>query len=297
MSRQVKLNYLRAFDAAARHLSFSAAAEEMNLTQAAISQQIAKLEQTLGSDLFIRRNRALSLSERGLAYHLVVREVLDRLDAVTGQIFPVESRRMVSVRCTPSIASQWLAPRLGAFHRTHPTIDIRIQTLDLYPDRRQSPQADLTIYRAADDHDPDAQTRLLWRAEIFPVGAPAYLQRSGPIAGAAGIARCALIDILGYANNWHRWLRRFAPGSPPPAPVVTLDGLNMAIEAACRGEGLILGRRPLIDAYLADGRLLPVLDGDFSLHSSYFLRLNAASPRRAAARTLADWMLGAGRGG
>lgn len=295
MSRQVKLNYLRAFDAAARHLSFSAAAEEMNLSQAAISQQIARLEHALGSDLFIRRNRALSLSERGLAYHLVVREVLDRLDAVTGQIFPAESRRTVSVRCTPSVASQWLVPRLGAFHRAYPGTDIRIQTLDLYPERRQSPQADLTIYRAAEGHDADAETRLLWRAEIFPVGGRGYLERFGPIAGPADIARCDLIDIMGYTNNWHRWLRRFAPACPPPAPAVTLDGLNMAIEAACRGEGLILGRRPLIDAYLEDGRLIPALEGEFSLYSPYYLRLNPASPRRAAARTLADWMLGGGR--
>lgn len=290
MPRQVKLNYLRAFDAAARHQSFSAAAEEMNLSQAAISQQIAKLEQSLGSDLFIRRNRALSLSEHGLAYHLVVREVLDRLDAVTGQIFPAPGRRTVSVRCTPSIASQWLAPRLGAFYHAHGGIDIRIQTLDLY----SSPPADLTIYRAAETHQPDAETRLLWRAEIFPIADRAYLERSGPIATPRDILRCDLIDILGYANNWHRWLRRFAPGCALPAPVVTLDGLNMAIEAACRGEGVILGRRPLVDHYLQDGRLTPVLPGGFSLYSDYYLRLNAASPRRAAARALADWMVNAG---
>lgn len=296
MPRQVKLNYLRAFDAAARHLSFSLAADEMHLSQGAISQQIAKLEEALGSDLFIRRNRALSLSERGLAYHLVVREVLDRLDSVTGQIFPAPGRKTVSVRCTPSVASQWLVHRLGHFYRDHPGIDIRIQTLDLYPDQRQHPQADLTIYRAAAHHDDGAETRLLWRAEIFPVCAQSYLQRTGPIVTPADVARRDLIDIMGYENNWHRWLRQFAPASPAAEPVVTLDGLNIAIEAACRGDGLILGRRPLIDPYLRDGRLKQVLGGSFSLFSCYYLRLNPASPRRAAARTLADWMVGAGRG-
>jgi len=289
MSGPTRLNYLRAFDAAARHLSFSAAAEEMHLTQAAVSQQIAKLEQSLGATLFIRHNRALSLSERGQAYALVVREVLDRLDTVTAHIFPVLERGTVTVRCTPSVASLWLAPRLAEFHRLHPGINVRIQTLDLFSDRRKTGQGDLVIFRAAAGRRLDAGTRLLWTAEIFPVCAPAYLARHGAVAGPQGIAGGDLIEILGYENNWHRWMRSFAPGCPAPVPAVTVDGLIIAIEMACRGEGIILGRRPMIDTYLADGRLVRLMEGA-SLFSPYFLAMQASPSRIQAARHLADWM-------
>ncbi len=289
MSRRTRLNHLRAFDAAARHLSFSVAAGEMNLTQAAVSQQIARLEESLGATLFIRHNRALSLSERGQAYALVVREVLDRLDTVTAQIFPSVERGTVSVRCTPSVASLWLAPRLAAFHRLHPEINVRIRTLDLFSDRGKPVQGDLAIFRGTAGQRLDADTRLLWTAEIFPVCAPAYLTRRGPLSTVESVAGCDLIEILGYENNWHRWMRSFAPGRMAPVPAVTVDGLIIAIELACRGEGVILGRRPMIDTYLADGRLVRVLDGA-SLQSPYYLRLHSGASRYSAARRLADWM-------
>lgn len=289
MSLPTKLNYLRAFDAAARHLSFSAAAEEMNLTQAAVSQQIAKLEHALAATLFIRRNRALSLSEHGQAYALVVREVLDRLDTVTANTFSLKERGAVSVRCTPSVASLWLAPRLAAFQRLHPGISVRIQTLDLFSDRRKPRQDDLTIFRAPAGQRLDADTRLLWTAEIFPVCAPTYLARCGTFAGPRDIAGCDLIEILGYENNWHRWLRSFAQGAPTAEPAITVDGLIIAIEMACRGEGMILGRTPMIDAFLADGRLVRAVEGA-SLFSSYYLKVRANASKHAPARYLADWM-------
>lgn len=292
MPHRMRLNYLRAFDAAARHLSFSAAAGELNLTQAAISQQIAKLERACNTSLFVRHNRALSLTEHGRAYHLVVREVLDRLDSAAAQLFPPAGDATVSIRCTPSVATNWLAPRLGAFHQAHPAVEVRVRTLDLQPDRYRPARHDLEIFRGPDTLDVGDNIRLLWVAEIFPVCAPAYLRRRGPIAGPADIAGHDLIDIIGYANNWHRWLRRFAAGAAPRAPAVTVDGLNIAVEAACRGEGIILGRTPLVDGLLGEGRLVPALDGRASLHSSYYLRIDPAAPRRGAARLLADWITG-----
>lgn len=290
MLHRMRLNYLRAFDAAARYLSFSAAANELNLTQAAISQQIAKLERSCNTSLFVRHNRALSLTEHGKAYHLVVREVLDRLDNATAQLFPVVGHHAVSIRCTPSVASNWLAPRLSAFHRVHPTIEVRVRTLDLQPDRYRQARLDLEIFRGTENLATAGNIRLLWIAEIFPVCAPAYLRRRGPITTPASIVDHDLIDIIGYTNNWYRWIRHFAADCPSRAPAVTVDGLNIAIEAACRGEGIILGRRPLIDAFLLDGRLVPALDCRASLHSSYYLRIDPAAPSRGAVRLLAEWI-------
>lgn len=289
MPGRVRLNHLRAFDAAARHLSFTAAGAEMNISQAAVSQQIAGLEDVLEARLFQRHNRTLSLTERGRAYHQVVREVLDRLDTATAQIFPRTGPQVVTIRCTPSVASNWLAPRMGRFHQTHQGIEVRVRTLDLA--LAGEPQGhDLEILRGPAGMEDGRSLRLLWRAEILPVCSPGYLARCGPIPSPAALAQCDLIDIIGYGNNWHRWLHRFAPAVPARAPVMSVDGLNIAIEVARRDEGIILGRRPLIDAWLESGRLVRALEGEASLESFYYLRIDPAVPQRSVTRLLADWI-------
>lgn len=295
MPGRVRLNHLRAFDAAARHLSFTAAGEELNVSQAAISQQISGLEAALDTLLFQRNNRTLSLTERGRAYAVVVREVLDRLDSATAQIFPRTNPQVVTIRCTPSVASNWLAPRMGAFHQLHQGIEVRLRTLDL--GLAGEPHGnDLEIFRGAEGEDDGRTIRLLWRAEILPVCSPGYLARRGPIPSPEALAQCDLIDIIGYANNWHRWMRRFAPGIAARAPMMSVDGLNIAIEVARRDEGIILGRRPLIDAWLESGRLVRALDTLASLESFYYLRSDTGLPARSAARLLADWLHDQGTG-
>ncbi len=291
MPRRHRLNYLRAFDAAARRLSFSLAAEELNLTQAAVSQQIRKMEDALGAELFIRHNRSLTLSENGKAYFLVVREVLERLDTVTDQLFPDTDKRIVSVRCTPSIATIWLAPRLREFHGAHPEIDVHIRTIDILTDRYVSRNGELEILRLPREADPEPHTRKLWDARIFPVCAPSFLDRHGHFEGPDDLCRQELIHTLGYSNDWHRWARVYAGPEAQVASGLTVDGLNISIDAACRGEGIMLGRTPLIDAHLEDGRLVPAIDPCLSLHSSYFLQTNPKSRNWRAGRILTDWLL------
>lgn len=291
MPRRHRLNYLRAFDAAARRLSFSLAAEELNLSQAAVSQQIKQMEEALGAALFVRHNRSLTLSENGKAYFLVVREVLDRLDAVTDQLFPDADKSIVSVRCTPSIATIWLAPRLREFHRHHPEIDVHIRTIDLLPDRFVSRHSELEILRLPPDTDPQPHMRKLWDARIFPVCAPAFLDRHGPFDGPANLCQQELIHTLGYSNDWHRWARVFAGPDAVVASGLTVDGLNISIDAACRGEGIMLGRTPLVDDHLSDGRLVAAIDPELCLQSSYFLQTDSKSRNWKAGRILADWLV------
>lgn len=291
MPKRHRLNYLRAFDAAARSLSFSLAAQELNLTQAAISQQIRQMEETLGAALFVRHNRSLSLSENGKAYFLVVREVLERLDSVTDQLFPDADKSIVSVRCTPSIATIWLAPRLRDFHRTYPKIDVHIRTIDIPTDRTLTRHGELEILRLPPDTDPQPHMRKLWNARIFPVCAPAFLARYGPFDTPQTLCQQELIHTLGYSNDWHRWARVFGGQDTGVASGLTVDGLNISIDAACRGEGIMLGRRPLIDAHLADGRLVPAIDPELCLRSDYFLQTNSKAQNWRAGRILADWLL------
>ena len=290
MPKRPRLNYLRAFDAAARKLSFSRAGEELNLSQAAISQQIRQLETALGAALFIRGNRSLNLSENGKAYFLVVREVLDRLDTVTDQIFPGSDKSMVSVRCTPSIASIWLAPLLRDFHLQYPEIDVRIRTIDMLPDALRAPQSELEILRNPPEGGAQSHLQKLWDAEIFPVCSPEFLRQFGPFPTPGDVIGQELIHTLGYSNDWHRWARVFGGGQVATSGL-TVDGLNIALDAACRGEGIMLGRRPLIDACLEEGRLVPAMHENRSLWSSYYLRSPTRSPNLKSSRILADWLL------
>lgn len=287
MPRRPRLTYLRAFDASARYLSFSLAAKEMNLTQAAVSQQIKQLETALGTTLFLRHNRSLTLSESGKAYYQVVREVLDRLDTVTDQLFPDAAKTVVTLHCTPSIASIWLAPKLQEFHRQHPAIEVHLRTTDILPEKYRTQRNDLEILRLPPEAEPGEDMRKLWDARIFPVCAPEFLARHGTIETADQLCTRDLIHTLGYNNDWHRWARRYASAGVTVNSGFSVDGLLISIEAACRAEGIILGRSPMIDPYLRDGRLVGVLPGNPGLSTPYFLKLSA---KGRPARILADWI-------
>ncbi len=290
MPRRPRLTYLRAFDAAARHLSFSLAAQELNLTQAAVSQQIKQLESALGAALFLRHNRSLTLSESGKAYYQAVREVLDRLDSVTDQLFPDTNTTIVTVHCTPSIATIWLAPRLRDFHKRHPEIEVHLRTTDILPDKFRGHGNDLEIIRLAADAKPDETMRKLWDAQILPVCSPEYLASHCPIHSPDHLCEHDLIHTLGYVNDWHRWARIYASPGVRVNSGFSVDGLVISIEAACRGEGIILGRKPLIDRYLQDGRLVEALPGNPGLKTPYFVKMAARAPRRRSTRILADWI-------
>ena len=285
MANKRQLNTIRTFDAVARRMSFSRAAEELAISQAAVSQQIRLLEADLGSELFVRHNRSISLTEVGRAYFDVVREILDRLDSVTEQLFPKKSTRTLTVRCTPSVAALWLSPKLRRIGRPLPDVDVRIITLDNMPDSHHR-MWDLEIFRGRFPEDADTETEKLWDAEILPVCAPEYLKTVADVERPEDLLRCDLIHTLGYRNDWHRWFRTFAPGTSKAPAALSVDGLLIALDAACNGDGVILGRRPLIDGHLADGRLVRVFPHGVSLASTYLIRINKKSAGWMAARAL-----------
>lgn len=287
MANKLQLNSIRTFDAVARRMSFSLAAEELSVSQSAVSQQVRQLEADLGSKLFVRHNRSISLTENGRAYAGVVREVLDRLDSVTQQLFPRRSARTLTLRCTPSVAALWLSRRLHSIADSLPDIDVRIITLDNAMDKDRRVW-DIEIFRGRFPEDTDADTELLWHAEILPVCAPDYLHRIGFVKVPGDLARCDLIHTLGYRNDWHRWFRTFAPDTPKAPTGLSVDGMLIAIDAAENGDGILLGRRPLVDSRLADGRLVRVFPEDFALHSPYLIRTNTKSASWQATRRLRD---------
>ncbi len=289
--RRPRLNVLRTFEAAGRNSSFSLAAEELNISQAAVSQQMRQLEAYLGAALFVRHHRRLSLTSTGQAYLNGVHEALDRLDTVTDQLFSDRQHQIVTIRCTSSVATLWLAPRLGSFQKHHPESDLRIKTLDPdYGDRNPS-GADLEIVILSDGAN-DPHARKLLTATITPVCSPEFSSRGLRPSEPADVLAFELIHVLGYDDDWHRWFRRHGLRDAPVPRGLSVDGSLIAIEAAQRGDGIMLGRRPFIDSYLRSGELVEAFSEPFHLHADYYLRQGPRTKSKRGRDLAARWLAG-----
>ena len=287
--KRPRLNQLRTFEAAARHQSFSAAALELKVSQAAVSQQMRQLEQALGAALFDRQFRQLSLTSAGQAYFEVVHEVLDRLDTVTEQLFPDDGKKSVSLLCTSSVAALWLLPQLRALQALHPSIDLRINTLDRNRGARDQ-LSDLEIFIAAEPQK-DANARKLLRSTILPVCSPRLLESRPAPRQAEDLLAFDLIHVLGYEDDWHRWFRRNGVGESRVPDGLSVDSSLVAIEAVQRGEGVMLGRRPFIDYLIESGELVEVIGDARHLSSDYYLRQHPKSSTRTEVTQVGDWIL------
>jgi len=288
--KRPRLNMLRTFDVAGRKLSFSQAAEELNISQAAVSQQIRNLEAYLGSSLFIRNHRQLSLNSVGAAYLETVHEALDRLDTVTDHLFPDRPGQTVTIRCTSSIAMLWLAPQIGAFKINHPEIDLRIQTLDSEHKTGQGMETDLEIFISNTDVT-DAQTDMLLTSTITPVASPELLARKPAPETPQDIQSFELIHVVGYDDDWYKWFRKHGLKDIAVPRGLMVDGSLIALETALHGDGIVLGRRPFIDHYLASGQLVEVYAKPHSLSANYYLRRSSAKTGKRSKDRVVHWLM------
>ena len=286
--KRPRLNILRTFEAAGRRLSFSAAAADLNISQAAVSQQIRQLEAYLDAPLFIRHNRKLSLTSKGQAYLDTVHEALERLDTVTDQLFPGRSHQIVTLSCTSSVAALWVAPQIKSLYAAQPEIELRLNTLDQTLDYDQLSHPDLEIFIAPETgHDPDADKLLT--ATILPVCSPRMIEGHQP-AVPSDLLKQELIHVIGYEHDWHRWFHQHTEGDIELPRGLTVDGSLIAIEAAQRGDGIMLGRRPFIDRHLQSGELVEVFDRSFPLYTDYYLRLSSTTVTPRAVKAVATWL-------
>jgi len=288
--KRPRLNILRTFAAAGRHLSFLLAAQELNISQAAVSQQMRQLEAYLSTPLFVRHHRRLSLTNSGQAYLYGVHEALDRLDAITDNLFPDRPYQVVTLRCTSSIAALWLAPHLGEFRKQNPDIDLRIRTLDQDQGEIKSTGAELEIV-ILNKTEPDPHAVKLLTTTITPVCSPkAFANRARP-AVPADLLTFELIDIVGYDDDWHRWFRRHGLDTITVPSGFSVDSSLIAMEATQRGDGIMLGRRPFIDRLLRTGELMEVFSQPLHLHADYYLRHRRGAKGRRLSQTVADWLV------
>lgn len=312
-TRPIAAGHLRAFEAVARHLNFRAAAEELSLTQSAVSRQIQALEDEVGTALFLRHTRAVEITSAGSQLLRAASMALERVDAAVRQIRQSAGRKSVAITTWASFASMWLIPRLEAFQRDHPDIDIRIDATDNAVDLATS-DVDLALRYAVPQGMP-ASAQRLFGEQLTPVASP-WLLKSHPIHSVEDLARCALIEA-GDAHRtrhlewltWQRWLDTF--GTPLP---VTSSGkrsrknlehhkltpqrwmyfnyANQIVQAALTGQGVALARLPLVAESLASGALVePLPHARLDSPLAYWLLVAPRSLQRPEVKAFCDWLL------
>jgi LysR family glycine cleavage system transcriptional activator len=253
-ARLPSLNGLRAFEAAARHLSFTQAAAELNVTQTAISHQIRRLEQELGVSLFVRQNRALALTPEARNYLPGVRSAFNDLRLATERLLRHDDH-VLTVSTLASLAAKWLLPRLTSFQDANPGIDVRITTstglVDFQRDR-----VDAAI-RYGRGHWPGVRATWLMADEVFPVCSPALLRGAHPLRRPQDLKHHVLLHNSTSGDDWRQWLT--AAGLPADISTqrgATFDLILMTIQAAIDGTGVAMGRTSYVQDDIAKGRLV-----------------------------------------
>jgi LysR family glycine cleavage system transcriptional activator len=295
--RALSLNGLRAFEAVARRLSFGAAAEELHLTQSAVSRQIKGLEDELGAVLFSRGTRHVDLTGEGTALLRAVAPSLDRIDASVRQIRQARGRRVVSVSTFASFASLWLIPRLVAFQQSHPDIDIRIGAHDAFIEPGAS-DVDVALRYCRPEDAPPGALRLFGE-QITPAASP-WLLEHGRKHGAAlkkpaDLARHTLLEDDGALPSaeflsWRHWLAVHGLGELEPARWLYFDYTHQQVQAALAGQGVTLTRRALTAELLARGELVePFADARLASPFAYWL-IASPQPGRPELERFAEWV-------
>ena len=285
------ISALRALEAAARHMSFTRAAHELNVTQSAISHQIKTLEDLWGLKLFKRTVRGVTLTPTGEELAKVTREFFDRMTRTLDGLRVSSSHEPLRVDTLQSFAVKWLVPRLGRFHEIHPEIDVWISTHERLVDFG-SDDVDLAI-RLGHGRYPGLHASLLMREEVYPVCTPAFFAQDGLPESPRELLDYPLLLRLGEPNhpNWEQWFE--AAGLPGVRPVAgpRFPDSNMAIEASKDGLGVALARTAHVADELATGELIRLFDVACPSSVAYYLVCpegREGEPRIAAFR---DWIM------
>ena len=289
------LDALVAFESAARHLSFTRAAEEVALTQSAVSRQIQALESRLGVTLFRRLHRAIALTDEGRTLQLAVVDALVRLDRATREIRQTDRIKSVIVTTTAGFAGLWLIPRLADFVAAHPGIDVRITTsYELVNLERDA--VDVAIrYRPIDVALP-AGAMTLFGETVFPVCSPKLrASKVAPLREPADLARHILLNMEGDNSeqllDWNLWLHALGVADLKPAGMLRFSSYDQIIQAAIAGQGVALGRMPLLERQLAERQLVAPFRKSLVSPRGYCVIVSTRSADRPEVRAFVDWLV------
>lgn len=283
------LNGLRAFEAAARHLSFTEAARELNVTQTAVSHQIRRLEERLGVALFRREHKRLMLTPAAETYLPAVRRAFDELRTATERLLRRDRRRAVTVATIASFAVKWLVPRLAHFHQAHPDIEVRVTTGTALTDFQRD-DVDLAI-RYGLGRWPGVEAVPLVREDVFPVCSPALRDGSPGLRHPQDLRQHTLIHLTMAPDDWRVWFTAWGIEGIDPARGLSFDLQLSAIQAAVDGLGVMLGRTALVGDDLAAGRLVAPFDLVLPAGAAYYVVTPPETADEPRVRAFRDWLL------
>jgi DNA-binding transcriptional LysR family regulator len=292
--RLPSLDLIRGFEAAARHMSFTRAAAELHVTQSAVSRQIKTLEDHLDAKLFTRLNRALKLTSEGEALCVTAQSVMRQLEEATARLSARGDDRLLTVTTTLSFAALWLVPRLALFRQARPGIDVRLaatnETSNLERER-----IDVAI-RFMEPRTAPAGAVALTGEEVFPVCSPALLRdRARPLKKPADLSRQVMLHYDDPAGqwpwlSWNQWLDAFHLPDLKAAGVAHYSHYDQLIQSAIEGEGVALGRTPLIARFLKKGTLVAPFQDRIPTTRKYFIIVAQHAAARPQVQRFVAWL-------
>jgi DNA-binding transcriptional LysR family regulator len=288
------LDLLVGFEAAARHLSFTRAGEELFLTQSAVSRQIKELEEQLGVELFQRRHRALALTDAGKSFYASAAQVLTTMRAATDRLRAQAGKKGLSVTTTHSFAALWLIPRLAGFTRAHPGVDVRIMADTRVQDLDRD-GLDLAIRHGPASLAGSSAVRLMGE-RVFPVCSPKLLKdKSKPLREPQDLRYHCLLQYDDPEGrhpwlHWKTWLEVERIADLRPAGTLSFSGYEQIIPAAIAGHGVGLGRSPLVKDLLASGELVAPFKSSADPARAYYAVVSKSAEGRPEVAEFVAWL-------
>ncbi len=290
--RTLPLSALRAFEAAARHLSFKAAAEELAVTPAAISFQIKSLEALVDVDLFVRKPRRVELTNAGKSLFASVESALDEIATAIDRLAARPQLKTVTLGANALLAERWLCPRLAKFWQAHPEVGMRVNhnstTVDL---RAQS--VDMCILWG-EGNWPDLEQEILLSASITPVCSPELMQYQGLLECPTQLAHAPLIHC-GSFEDWEQWLRAAGSKGVDTASGIVTDDPTEALQSAIDGRGIAMGHVLLVEEDIKAGRLIQPFDLTVAASQAFHLVYAKSALTRPELRMAFDWLIAESR--
>lgn len=289
MSRRLPpLNALKAFEAAARNLSFTKAADELFVTQAAVSHQIKTLEEHLGLKLFLRKNRSLLLTEEGQGYFLDIRDIFTQLIDATEKLLARGAKGSLTVSLTPSFAIQWLVPRLNLFNEAHPDIDVRIKAQD-HDENSLTDDVDVAIYYGRGNWS-GIETHKLHTEYIVPLCSPMLLNSPIPMNTPADLQKHVLLHDM-TRRNWKTWMKTAGVRDIKVNQGPIFSHSSMVLQAAVHGQGVALGNSVLAKPDIDAGRLVIPFSHYLESKNAFYLVFRESQSELGKIVYFKDWML------
>jgi len=282
------LNALRVFDAAARHLSFTKAAEELFVTQAAVSHQVKSLEDFLGLKLFRRRNRSLLLTEEGQSYYLDIKEIFSALNDATRKLQARSAKGALTVSLLPSFAIQWLVPRLSSFNMAYPGIDVRIQAVDR-EEEKLADDVDVAIFYGRGNW-PGLRVDKLYAEYLLPVCSPLLLTGDKPLTSPAELEHFTLLHDASR-RDWQAYTRQLGLQHINVQQGPIFSHSAMVLQAAIHGQGVALANNVMAESEIEAGRLVCPFNDVLVSKNAFYLVCHDSQAELGKIAAFRQWIL------